>query len=128
MDIVQIVGLGIAVTIIIIVIKAQKPEIAVQLSLITGIVIFFLVAGKLAAIVDLLESYFNKADIDIMYFTVLLKIVGIAYIAEFGAEMCRDAGESSIASKIELAAKVIIMTLAVPIVTSLLELLISIMP
>ena len=128
LDIVQIVGLGIAATIIIVVIRAQNPEIAIQLSLITGIVIFFFIAGKLAAIVDLLGSYFKKADIDIMYFTVLLKIVGIAYIAEFGAEMCRDAGESSIASKIELAAKVIIMTLAVPIVTSLLELVISIMP
>jgi len=128
LDIIQIVGLGIAATIIIIVIKAQKPEIAIQLSLITGIVIFFLIAGKFAAIVDLLGSYFDKADIDIMYFTVLLKIVGIAYIAEFGAEICRDAGESSIASKIELAAKVIIMALAVPIITSLLELVISIMP
>lgn len=128
MDIIQIVGLGITATIIIIVIKGQRPEIAVQLSIITGIVMFFLVAGKLAAIVDLLGNYFNKVNIDIMYFAVLLKIIGIAYIAEFGAEICRDAGEASIASKIELAAKVIIMAMAVPIITSLLDLIISIMP
>lgn len=128
LDIIQIVGLGIAATIIIIVIKAHRPEIAVQISITAGIVIFFLVAGKLAAIVDLLGSYASRVNIDIIYFEVLLKIIGIAYIAEFGAEICKDAGETSIASRIELAAKVIIMALSVPIITSLLDLIISIMP
>jgi stage III sporulation protein AD len=58
----------------------------------------------------------------------VLKITGIAYIAEFGAEVCKDAGEGSIASKIELAGKVTIIVLAVPIITSLLDLIIKVMP
>jgi stage III sporulation protein AD len=128
MDILQIVGLGIISSIIIVVLKTQRPEIAIQVSIITGIVIFILIVNKLAAVLALLSSFSAKADIDMTYMGLLLKIIGIAYISEFGAEICKDAGEAAIASKIELAGKVIVMVLAVPIVTSLLDLIIKIMP
>lgn len=128
MEIAQIVGLGIIATIIIIILKAQRPEIALQISIVTGIVIFLLVANKLSGVIELLKNYMKKANVNTIYMATLLKIIGIAYISEFGAEVCRDAGESSIAAKIELAGKVIIMILAVPIITSLLDLIIKIMP
>ena len=128
MEILQIVGLGIIATVMILVIKTQRPEIAVQISILTGIVIFMLVAGKLSAVIELLNSYTRKVNIDAIYITTLLKIIGIAYIAQFGAEICKDAGEGAIASKIELAGKVVIVVLAVPILTSLLDLIIRIMP
>jgi stage III sporulation protein AD len=127
-EILQIVGLGLVATVVIIVLKAQRPEIAIQISIVTGIVVFVLVAGKLSTVIEFLDSYSKKVNIDPIYLSTLLKIVGIAYIAEFGSEVCRDAGETSIASKIELAAKVVIVVLAVPIVTSVLELVIKIMP
>jgi stage III sporulation protein AD len=127
-EIIQIVGLGIVATILIIVLKAQKPELAVQISIVTGIIVFFLVAGKISTVIELLDSYTRKANIDMDYLTTLLKIIGIAYIAEFGAEVCKDAGEGAIASKIELAGKVIIIVIAVPIITSLLDLITRIMP
>lgn len=128
MEIFQIIGLAVIATIIVIVLKAQRPEIAVQVSLVTGIIIFLLVLSKVAAVVDLLNSYAKKVNIDTVYLFTLLKIVGIAYIAEFGAEVCKDAGEGAIASKVELAGKVIIVVMAVPIITSLLDLVINIMP
>lgn len=128
MQLLQIVGIGIVATVIIIVLRTQKPEIAVQVSIVTGVVIFMLLATKLSAVIDLLGRYADRADIKPVYFTTVLKITGIAYIAEFGAEVCRDAGESSIASKIELAGKVTIVVLAVPIITSLLDLIIKVMP
>lgn len=128
MEILQIIGLGVVAVVMIIVLRAQRPEIAVQVSIVTGIVIFLLLATKLSAVVELLQSYAGRAKLNPVYFTTVLKIVGIAYIAEFGAEVCKDAGESSIASKIELAGKVIIVVLAVPIITSLLDLIIKIMP
>lgn len=128
MQLLQIVGIGIVATVIIIILRNQKPEIAVQASIVTGIVIFMLLVSKLSAVIDLLGSYADKADIKPVYFTTVLKITGIAYIAEFGAEVCRDAGESAIASKIELAGKVTIVVLAVPIITSLLDLVIKVMP
>lgn len=128
MEIFQIVGLGVVAAVIAIVLKAHRPEIAIQISLLTGIIILTVLLGKIAAVVDLLNSYAQKVNIDLIYFSTLLKIIGIAYIAEFGAEVCRDAGEGAIASKVELAGKVIIILLAVPIITSLLDLIISVMP
>lgn len=128
MEIFQIIGLALVATIITIVLKVQRPEIAVQLSLATGILILMLILGKVAAVIELLKSYASKVNIDMEYLSTLLKIVGIAYIVEFGAEVCKDAGEGAIASKVELAGKVIIMVLAVPIITSLLDLIINIMP
>ena len=128
MEIFQIIGLGIVASAIIVLLRVQKPEMAVQVSIVAGIVIFMLLSGKLSAVIELLESYTQKAGIDMIHMTTMLKIIGIAYITEFGAEVCRDAGESSIASKIELAGKVTIVALAVPIITSLLELIIKIMP
>lgn len=128
MDIFQIVILAVVSTLIIIVLKVQRPEIALQISLITGVIIFLVVLGKTAAVIQLLKQYADKANIDMVYFSTLLKIIGIAYITEFGSEICKDAGEGAIASKVELAGKVIIIVLAVPIITSLLDLVISIMP
>ncbi len=128
MPLLQIVGIGIVAAVIVIVLRTQKPEIAVQASIVTGVVIFMLLSSRLSAVIDMLESYVNKADIKPVYFTTVLKITGIAYIVEFGAEVCRDAGESAIASKIELAGKVTIVVLAVPIITSLLDLIIKVMP
>ena len=78
--------------------------------------------------VDFLEEYAARADIRPMYFTAVLKITGIAYITEFGAEICRDAGEGAIAAKVEMAGKVIIVALAIPVISSLIDLVLRIMP
>lgn len=128
MDILQIVGLGIVATVIIVILKAQRPEMAVLVSILTGVVIFMLVVGKISSVIDILNNYASKINIDMAYIDTLLKIIGIAYVTEFGAEVCKDAGEASIASKIELAGKVVIIILAIPIITSLLDLIIKIMP
>jgi stage III sporulation protein AD len=127
-DILQIVGLGIIASVIIIILKTQRPEMAIQVSMLTGVVIFLLVAGKISSVIDILKSYASKTSIDMAYISILLKIIGITYITEFGAEVCKDAGEASIASKIELAGKVVIILMAIPIITSLLDLITKIMP
>ncbi len=128
MEILQIIGIGLVSTVIIMILRKQKPEIAVQVSIVAGAIIFMLLASKLSAVVDMLDEYADKAGIKPAYFITVLKITGIAYIAEFGAEICRDAGEGAIASKIEMAGKVTIVVLAVPIITSLMDLILKIMP
>ncbi len=128
MDILQIIGLAIVATVIIAVLKVQRPEMAVQISIATGIIVVAMILGKITAVIELLNSYATKVNIDTIYLSTLLKIVGIAYIAEFGAEVCKDAGEGAIASKVEFAGKIIIIVMAVPIITSLMDLVISIMP
>ncbi len=128
MEILQIVGLGIVATILAVVIKTQRPELGIQISIVTGVIVFLMIASKMSTVIELLNGFTRKANIDMTYMSTVLKIIGIAYIAEFGAEVCKDAGEGAIAAKIELAGKVIIIVLAVPIITSLLDLVVKIMP
>jgi len=127
MDILQITGIGLIGVILVISLKAQKPEISLLIALCTGIIIIITISSKLAAVFTLLGKYANMAGLDEIYIPLLIKAVGIAYITEFGSSICKDAGESSVASKIELAGKVIIAVLTVPIITSLIELIISIL-
>jgi len=128
MDIIQIVAIGLIATVLIVVVKSQRPELAVLLSVAAGMLLFLLVLGKIGAIMDIARDLADRAGISMVYLGTILKIVGIAYIAEFGAQICRDAGEGAIATKIEFAAKVLIMVLAVPIVVAVLQALLKLVP
>jgi len=128
MEIFQIVGIGIIATVLAIILRQQKPEFALQISIVTGLVIFLFVVTQLKHVVQSLSSLAGRINIDFMYFSTILKVIGIAYITEFGAQISRDAGETAIASKIELGGKILIMVLAMPILISLLDLIIKIIP
>lgn len=128
MEIFQIVGLALIAAVLAVLLKNQKPEIAIQISIAAGVVIFLLMAFRISAVVTLLQNLANKINIDIIYLSTVLKIIGIAYVTTFGAEVCRDAGESAIASKVEFAGKILIMILAVPILMAVLETILRIMP
>lgn len=129
MIIFQIVGIGIIASILAVVLKQQnKSQFALQLSIATGIIIFLFVSTQLKYVIDTLNTLSNKVNLDFLYFSTILKIIGIAYIVEFGAQISRDAGESAIASKIELAGKVLIMVISVPIMMGVVDLIIKIMP
>ena len=128
MEIVQIVGIGIVAAIFSITIKQEKPQLAILVSLAAGIFIFFIIADKLPYIVGIFDDIINKTQVDTIFISTLLKIIGIAYITEFGSQICKDMGENSIASKIELGGKVIIMILGMPILTALTETILGILP
>jgi len=124
---VQVVGLAIVAVVLLLVIRQQRPEIAVLLGLVVGVAIFFMVAQRLVAVVDFLRDLASRAKVDDLYLNTILKIVGIAYIAEIGAQVCRDAEENSVASKVELAGKVLILVLAMPIVMAILETILKVL-
>jgi stage III sporulation protein AD len=73
MQLLQIIGIGIVAAVIIIILRIQKPEIAMQVSIITGIVIFMLLASKLAAVVELLDRFADRANIKPIYLPLCLK-------------------------------------------------------
>jgi stage III sporulation protein AD len=127
-DIVQIVGLGFVVTLLSLIIKRERPEIALQLSLALAAIIFLLVLTKIGTVLNLFRDLAEKANISQMYLNTILKIIGIAYIAEFGAQVCKDAGEGAVASKIELAGKVMVMVMAIPIIVLVLDTVIRLIP
>jgi stage III sporulation protein AD len=128
MEIIQIVGLGLMVTILTLIIKEQKPELAFLLAVFTGIVIFLFLIGKISSIIRILEDLATKSGINMVFLKTILKIIGIAYIAEFGAQTVRDAGQESIASKIELSGKILIMMMAIPIISVIIETVVKLLP
>ncbi len=121
MDIFRIVGIGISAAVLAALLRQRRPEIAVQVSLAAAAVIFLAAAPYLKTVLEMFRDISNQIGLDIKYITVILKVIGIAYITQFGAELCRDAGEGAVASKIEFAGKVIIMTLSMPVMYKLLE-------
>lgn len=121
MTILQIVGLCFIVTLLSLLLRRDKPEIALQLSLALAAFIFIFLAGKIGVVLDLLQNLADKAGMSQMYMATILKIIGIAYVSEFGAQVCRDAGEGAIAAKIEIAAKIMIVIMAVPIIVLVID-------
>lgn len=128
MEIWQIVGLALIVTIFSVLLKQIRPEIALQLTILAGASIFILILSKIRVVVDLLQTLADQANISSYYLLIILKIVGVAYLAEFGAQICRDAGENALATKIELAAKVGVIILAIPIIVAITESLVRLVP
>ncbi|MBP1906619.1 stage III sporulation protein AD [Paenibacillus turicensis] len=128
MEMIQIVGLGLIATILILVIKEQKPLFAFLLAMCTGIIIFLYLVEKIGGIISVLQELAESTGVNMVYLKTILKIIGIAYIAEFGAQIVRDAGQESIASKIELAGKVLIMVSAVPIISIIIETIMKLLP
>ncbi len=128
MEIIQIIGLCFVVTLLILIIKQQRPEIALQLSLALATIIFLLVLNKISVVLQLFRDMAEKANISQMYLNTILKIIGIAYVTEFGAQVCRDAGEGTVAGKIEFAGKVMVMVMAIPIIALVLDTIVRLIP
>jgi len=123
MDIAQIVVVGIISVILIIAIRKQNAEFALLISIMSSIIIFFMIMPILGQAVDLLKDIAGLMDTNVQYIGLILKIIAIAYIAEFGAQICTDAGESAVASKIELAGKVLILITSAPVMYGLVNLI-----
>ena len=128
MEIVKIAGIGIISLIIIVVIKQYRPEFAVYVSIVAGLLIMGFVISKLSGIIEILKNLANKASLNSSFLGILIKITGIAILTEFTTSICKDAGEGAIATKIDLGGKIIIMSMSIPIISSLLETILKILP
>ncbi|MRX73174.1 stage III sporulation protein AD [Bacillus lacus] len=124
----QIVGLGLIATFLALIVKEQKPTYAFLLVVFTGCAIFLFLVDQVYIIIRMIEKIAVNANINLIYVETILKIIGIAYIAEFGAQITKDAGQGAIASKIELGGKVLILAMAIPILTVIIETIIDLIP
>ena len=128
MDIIKIIGIGLIALIVIIIIKQYRPEFAVYVSLIAGALILLLILDKMSGVINLLTNLANKTSINKDFIFLLIKITGIAFLTEFAVSICKDAGESAIATKIDMGGKVMIVEISIPIISSLLETIVKILP
>lgn len=108
--------------------RQLRPELSLLLVIAASVAIMIALLGKMATVIRLVEELARRANVGTMHMHTLLKIMGVAYVAEYGAQICKDAGENSLAAKVELAGKLTILTLAVPVVLVILETLLRIIP
>lgn len=127
-EILQIIGVAFVATFLALVVKEQKPNFAFLLIVFVGCAIFLFLVDQIYTIIHMIEKIAVNANVNLIYVQTILKIIGIAYIVEFAAQITKDAGQGAIASKIELAGKIMILTMAIPILTLLIETIIKLIP
>ncbi len=127
MDIVLISLLAIVTVLLILSIKELKPDFAVLISTVFGIIIILYLVNPISETLSAFSDIAQRSGIKSEILSSLAKVVGISFIAEFAASTCNDAGQTSIASKVESAGRIIILALALPIITDMLDSIFSIL-
>ena len=108
-------------------IKQTKPEIAILISIVGSIIIIIMAVNVLSSVISSFYNIFKTTGVDTALLTPLLKIIAIGYLAEFGANICSDAGANSVADKILFAAKLLILVIAMPIITTVIDLVVALL-
>ena len=121
MDVIRFVLIGTAGLLLAIILKEVRLEYALYVSLATGICLLLGASGKLNYLMEMLQRMKEYLPVDTTYLNTLLKMIGITYIGQFGAGLCKDAGYSSIAGQIELFSKLSILALSMPVLLALLN-------
>lgn len=106
--------MGIVAAILATFLKKERAEISTMIGIATGTVIFFYILSQLSVVTEFLVDILEKIHMETAYYFQLIKMLGIAYVAEFACSICKDAGHQSIAGMIELFAKLSIVTLSIP--------------
>ena len=127
MGIFQILGCGFLTLLLWLVLQQYKSNFSVFVVIAFGLVLFLSMAGQLQELLQTLLQLSEQAGVNVIYLTTIFKIMGIAWLTEFLCQVCRDAGSSALAVKLEFAAKLTILLLAFPILTAVLESVLTIL-
>ncbi|MCY0876347.1 MAG: stage III sporulation protein AD [Firmicutes bacterium] len=128
MAIAQIILFAVVGAMLIMVIRELAPQIAFLLTLVVAIALFAIAMQRVTGILIPIERLAGEADVNSLFFATVIKIIGIAYLVEFGAQIARDAGVGSIAAKLELTGKLFILVLAIPIITAVVDAIAHLLP
>ena len=123
MDIVKIAAAGVITAVCALILRETRADMAIAVTLAGGVIILLMVLDKVVGIFTVFETLMQRAGIDNRLFSLLVKIIGIGYVTDFSAGVIEDTGSKSLADKVVLAGKIIIMTLALPVVVKLFDLI-----
>lgn len=123
MEIIKIAAIALTGIILAALLRSLNKDISIYVILATSIVLLVAVIGRLAEVFSFMESIYGDVTYGREFFPIIIKVLVIAYITDFTAQLCKDAGEGTIGSKVELAGKVMIFYVAMPILSAILELI-----
>ena len=126
MDITKIIAVAIATTLACVLLRQTKSELAVMVGIAGTVVILVMVITGLAGVVDSISGIALRTNLNNQIFASILKIVGIAYLCELAAGICKDAGSSSVADMVLLGGKILILVISVPIIEGLVEIVLGV--
>ena len=101
--------------------KKDNPAFAIFIVLVMSVIIFITLLPHITTVFDIINEIGSQIDTSSEYLLIVMKIIGIAYVAEFGSQICTDAGEVTLAASVNLAGKVLIMVISAPVITALLR-------
>lgn len=122
MEILKISALALCAVVLIIIVRQHKPEFGVFVAIGCSVLVLYFLTDSLKYAFSYMSQLYGRLDYGKTYLPVIIKVLAIAYITEFTAQLCRDAGEGSIASKVELAGKIMIFCVALPVFVSMMNL------
>ncbi|MDV3428647.1 MAG: stage III sporulation protein AD, partial [Bacillota bacterium] len=121
MDILKIVSFSFMVLFVLLLFKEEREDIRILIGIAASCALLLLIFPQIKSLFTIIEELSVKAKIDFIYIKIVLKVIGITYLATFCSEICKDAGENSLASKVEITAKILILISAVPIMMAVLN-------
>ncbi len=123
---IKIIGIAVSGTIIYVILKKYCPEYAVLAQIGAVIIVAFIAYPYLCDMLDLINNYTVGTELETEYFGIIIKSLGIAVVAQFSSDICRDNGSSALASQIEFAGKIIMISAAIPVIKGIVELTVQI--
>ena len=125
MDVFSLFGIAVVTSLLAVTVKQYKPEIAMQVSIAGGAMILLMAVSSLTGSLNAIKAMFDESGVDGQWPEMVLKILGIAYITQISAELCRDAGEGALAYKTELCGRALILACAAPAILALMRILLE---
>jgi stage III sporulation protein AD len=113
--------IGVVAALLSVFIRKERAEFSLLLGMIAGIVIFYGVLTQISVVVNFVTQLLDMVTIEENYYFQLLKMLGVAYVSEFASNICKDAGQHSVAGMVELFAKISIVVLSIPGLVFLIE-------
>lgn len=121
MNIISIIGIILITAVISVMIKNYLPEYSIVINIATGLTIFAIILSKFSPVLTQINALLNYSKIPNEYCTILFKCLGICLISQFAADACRDAKETSLAFKVELAGKVTVVVTSIPLFEKIMQ-------
>lgn len=129
MDVIfKILAIALLTVIATVIVKPVRSDFALVIALTGGILVLMLVLGYVGQVFSVISDIVSLSGVSSSLYTLLLKIVGVGYLVEFTAGICSDTGNSSLGDKVLLGGKVIILVMALPIVTNILQIIMELLP
>ncbi len=124
----KIIGIALVSCVAFIIIKPIRNDFAIMISIVGGVIVLFYILSYLTGFFDIFKNIFKISGINTSIYAIIIKIIGIGYLTEFTASICVDTGNSSLADKVLLGGKIIILAMSLPIITSILQIVMELLP